>query len=594
MAIPMLQDRMAQAIRAFEEKQQRSNILWLEAQVQACEDPDVDDKVLEERKNKLAKSLRYESWVHLVSQHNLTSAKDLLFIDVGQSDKGTRPSISPEQQHAFLKELYRAISEGLDHEAPGYQPVELPKDYGLLLNITDGLHDTDLRGSGVCGIDGIQDANVLKMTGNYNIKELPWAKVYWEYGWTLSTGFCLGYGNPSRQQWLAYYYCSRTECPGVDAGEIKDYKREWRWRVFYKEPERYRHSFLEPMIFNDLIEWLELCQNWWERESKDCPEWRARMIQEVNLMCASDDEDEDDPVERFCYESSTIKDLFKHSTKEETPTTTDEADISTALEAYRRTTTASHRALFSGRIRYLKKEESLTDQRRLDLVSPYFRAQRWGRSGHGGSVTSPSQLLILPGQEGYVDLGVNDDGTLPPATANRREEFLRELQRLIGESFQDLELPQEYTELLTLTDTISDVDFIYSRRAGMNGVCGGLPSRWQMAHDPSQWEDQGWTVLGGWTCGVGDMSTTQLLFCQKVESYVQEERDLKWRVYHSDRENLDGTFYGSIAHWLGWRAGWFERLPAGWETVSPPLLPEDVEYGTPVDGEEDEGDVEED
>jgi hypothetical protein len=85
------------------------------------------------------------------------------------------------------------------------------------------------------------------------------------------------------------------------------------------------------MIFNDLVEWLEFYQNLWERESKDYPEWRAWMLQEVNLMCSSDDEDEDDPVERFCYESATIKDLFKHSTKEETPTTLDEADISTPL-----------------------------------------------------------------------------------------------------------------------------------------------------------------------------------------------------------------------------------------------------------------------
>jgi hypothetical protein len=178
--------------------------VWLEAQVHACQDPNVDDKVLKERKNKLAKGLKYESWEHLVSQHNLASTEDLLAVDVGQSDRGTRRSVSSEQQHAFLDELHRAINEKFDHDAPDYQPVELPQDYVLLLNITDSLHETDLRGSGVCGIDGIQEADVLKMTGNYNIKELPWAKVYWEYGWNLRTGFCLGFGNPSRQQWLAY------------------------------------------------------------------------------------------------------------------------------------------------------------------------------------------------------------------------------------------------------------------------------------------------------------------------------------------------------------------------------------------------------
>lgn len=99
-------------------------------------------------------------------------------------------------------------------------------------------------------------------------------------------------------------------------------------------------------------------------------------------------------------------------------------------------------------------------------------------------------------------------------------------------------------------------------------------------------------MLGGWQCGIGDMSETQLLFCQNAGSHVQDERDLKWRVYHFDREDIDGKFHGSIARWLNWRAGWFERLPGGWETVNPPLLPEDVEYGV-TDEEEEHGDKEE-
>jgi hypothetical protein len=588
MARPISKDRMVQAIRTFEEKQQRSNISWLEDQVRTCGEANGIHKVLEERRNKLAKGVKYESWASLVRQHNLTSMKDLLSIDVGQSDKGTRPSLSPEQQHAFLKELHRAINEDYDHDAPGYQPVQLPEDYGLLLGITDGLHDTDLRGSGVCGVDGIQDSDAVKMTGNYDVERLPWGKFSPNYGWELSTGFCLGLGNPSNQQWLAYYYCSRTQGPKVGPEGIQDHEREWRWRIFYKEPERFQHSFLNPMIFNDLIEWLEFYQKWWDRESKDYREWTARMIQEVKLLYPSDDEEEDDPPEKICYESPTIKDLFEYPTGDGTATPMEWSSISTALEAYRRKMTASHRALFSGRIRYLENDKSLTERQRLDRIAPYFRGQRWYRTGHGSSVTSPSQLLIPPGQEGYVELGINNDGTLPPAAAKRREEFLHDLQRLIGQSFQGLELPQEYIELLTLTDAISDPDFMYSRRAGMDGVCGGLPSTLQLAHPLSRWEDRGWTVLGGWQCGADDMSETQLLFCHKAESDVPEERDLRWRVHHSDRKDLDGKFYASISHWLDWRAGWFERLPAGWKTVSPPLSPEDVDYGARDDEEEEE------
>jgi len=580
---------MVQAIEVFEAKQQRSNISWLQDQVRTCEQSNTTNKVLEERRNKLAKGLKYESWTSLASQHNLTSTRDLLSIDIGQSDKGTRPPVSPKQQYAFLKELHRAINEDYDQDAPGFEPINLPKDYVQLVSITDGLHDTDLRGSGVCGVDGIQCADPVKMTGNYDIEKLPWASVYWKYGWDISTGFCLGSGNPSNQNWLAYYYCSRGEARRVDPGEIKNHEREWRWRVFYKEPERFQHSFFRPMIFNDLVEWLEFYQKWWERESKDYPEWAARNSRMVELMYGRSKKDEEDPAGRFCEESLTVKDLFMHSTKEVTPTAIYESPISTVIEAYKRKTTASHRALFSGRINYLESDESLTDRQRLDLISPYFHSQRWGTTGHGSSITSPLQLLILPGQEGYVELGVNDNGTLPPAAAHQQERFLRELQRLVGEAFPGLELPQEYIELLTYADAISDPDFIYSRRAGMNGVCGGLPPRWHMADKLPQWPE--WTVLGGWQCGIGDESATQLLYCQKPESQVQEERILKWRVYHLDRGNIGGTFYESIAQWLNWRAGWFERLPAGWETVNPPLLSEDIDYC--VTDEEDEDEEEE-
>jgi hypothetical protein len=149
-------------------------------------------------------------------------------------------------------------------------------------------------------------------------------------------------------------------------------------------------------------------------------------------------------------------------------------------------------------------------------------------------------------------------------------------------------LPEDYIELLALTDAISDPDFIYSRRAGLNGVRGGLPSRLQIVYDLSQWEDRTWTVLGGWQCGIGDTSETQLLFCQNAGSHLRDERDLRWRVYHFDREDIEGKFYASIARWLEWRAGWFERLPTGWETVNPPLLPEDVEYGVTDEEDEDE------
>jgi hypothetical protein len=44
-------------------------------------------------------------------------------------------------------------------------------------------------------------------------------------------------------------------------------------------------------------------------------------------MARSDNEIGEDPVELFLYGSATIKDLFKHSTKEEVSPTLDEPGI---------------------------------------------------------------------------------------------------------------------------------------------------------------------------------------------------------------------------------------------------------------------------
>lgn len=44
-----------------------------------------------ETQEALAKLLKHTSWVSLASHHNLSSVNELLSVDVGQHDKGTRP-----------------------------------------------------------------------------------------------------------------------------------------------------------------------------------------------------------------------------------------------------------------------------------------------------------------------------------------------------------------------------------------------------------------------------------------------------------------------------------------------------------------------
>ena len=289
-----LNERINQAINKFETVQQTSNIKWLKQQVLACRglDPVLDDldkrsdelkicakhtfyswkvtylMILEKRREELAKKLHFTGWEALATHHNIAFVDELLAVDIGQYNKGTRPPLPEEQRSVVLNELHAAINSDFDHTAASYAPMDLPSDYTLLLSHTDGLADTDLRNSHECGISSIPTCNIAQMTGHfptniakglYNTDNLPWCTALAiKYGWEVSTGFLLG-GKPHRedQNWLAYYHCCRTDpstrltlktYPGrIDT--ITPDEKQWKWRVFYNQPERFQHSFSHPLIF---------------------------------------------------------------------------------------------------------------------------------------------------------------------------------------------------------------------------------------------------------------------------------------------------------------------------------------------------------
>jgi hypothetical protein len=348
-----LEDRLKQAIHNFETTQQDSNIQWLRHQIFACEglDPDLDtlDKrsdelkictkhtfwswrvthliLLEKRKEELAKNLKFATWDALDSHHNLVDVDKLISVDVGQYDKGTRPPVPEDQRLEFLDKLHRAINLDFDHDAAEYAPIALPKDYTILISLTDGINDTDLRNSNEMGISSILNANIDNMTGYtpyneqrglYNTDNLPWANSPQRSGWKVCTGFVLG-GLTYREDpnWLAYYYCARTNTsarrwrsyPGRNDTIAND-DETWKWRVFYKQKERFQHSFFDPLVFNDLSEYLEFYRQWWKRESIDYPAWHIRKVAEVKLMCGrpAETDDEDDGEEEM--EQETDLDLY--------------------------------------------------------------------------------------------------------------------------------------------------------------------------------------------------------------------------------------------------------------------------------------------
>ena len=257
------------------------------------------------------------------------------------------------------------------------------------------------------------------------------------------------------------------------------------------------------------------------------------------------------------------------------------ASIEEALAAYKTQIVQSSRSFFSAKISALEQDPALTERQRLDLLAPYFHLSRWPRSGHASHITSPSQILVAPNETNYVDLGLDHDGTIPPASNSAVHTFLGSLTTAINQAApgQNLTIPDDYRRLLRMTDAISDMDFAQTGDAGLDGTCGGLPARHHLSDmlpDQSQWRADGWTVLGGWQAGIGNLSATQMLFSRK-EGGSSEEQELRWRVYAYDSRDFDGRWFSSIAEWLDFKASWLDRLPDGWQSAR---------LGPPEDGSE--------
>lgn len=249
--------------------------------------------------------------------------------------------------------------------------------------------------------------------------------------------------------------------------------------------------------------------------------------------------------------------------------------LEVAFAAYKREQSAAHTAYFQAHIDmlYSEKYANLDDKKRLNKLARFWGSNKWQKSGHGSNITSPRELLILPGEPGYTELHIHDDGAVPLAAPEAQEQYVADLMAPVRQGSRDEEVPEpaEFIELLKLTDAISDMDFHKSCTVGLHGTCNRV-SRYDIADnqpDQRDWYDAGWRVVSGWRTSYGDEhSATHMLYAEKMEG-TPEEEELKWRVCTTDKHFPDGKWFDSIVEFMRYRSKWLERLPTGWEDQWP-------------------------
>lgn len=259
-------------------------------------------------------------------------------------------------------------------------------------------------------------------------------------------------------------------------------------------------------------------------------------------------------------------------------------ELEQALAFYRAETSAANRAFFQGKIDALYANAELTDKQRLDRLAPYFGLSRWGSPADGGyasHITSPRELLLTPDQPGYVDLGIDNDGTVDAAPEPVRLAYLEELHSLLQQmgSEAPFESPVEFAHLLSMVDAIADMDFRQSGSPTLNGTCWPLGRMSMSDRSPGLrgWYDDGWHVVRGWRCGYGTPVGSMYILYAHRHNGTSEEQELKWRVnvWEGDIDAADAWF-SSIAEYLRYRCQWLSRLPNGWQQ-NPARRPEDDE-----------------
>lgn len=187
-----------------------------------------------------------------------------------------------------MNDLHKSINRFYDEGDPAFKPVSLPEDYCVFLSIANAIRDKDFRGAGITGVDEISDLPLHKTVPEP--ERLPCHRDY-KRGWDIDVGIILGQGNLAHYNWLVYSYCARKELTQYgdkrSSGKIQPHERIWKWRLFYKEHSRAR-SFVFPMVFESIADWLAWYQNWYQRFVIEHPERWARLMRDGELHAGAE------------------------------------------------------------------------------------------------------------------------------------------------------------------------------------------------------------------------------------------------------------------------------------------------------------------
>ncbi|KAI1114871.1 hypothetical protein F5Y14DRAFT_413191 [Nemania sp. NC0429] len=256
-------------------------------------------------------------------------------------------------------------------------------------------------------------------------------------------------------------------------------------------------------------------------------------------------------------------------------------DLASALQSYREAMSATQNSIveafvdqlltYPRRLRDAKQDEVVEGDidDRLKIFSIFY----WGQGfwiDPGESLSASEQADLPEGVEPVTSLeGVasvlpailatqlaRTNGTSTPKPDEEREEYLRDLDRLVMAKAQPdhapVSLPAEYEALLKLTDGLHSLDLLKLDICEVGGarVPTNFDNLEESVPDPDKLEDyEDWPVSAGFYLGMDHESTCKYVYCRNTSDDADEdEREWAWRIsFESFCSDAKEPYLGDLA-----------------------------------------------